>query len=107
MQIDIEKRYPDFPVDDACGGAAKQPLPLNGFWVSNEDIERHLKSFGMGCVPGKSRTDTPAKLLQGAFGWEVGSFKNEWTLKLLRSGSKSQLPRGFVPGNRAFFVDGR
>ncbi len=54
--------------------------------------------------PGKSRTNTPAKLLQGALGWRVGSFKNEWTLKLLRSGCKSQLPRGFVAGNRPVFV---
>ena len=74
------------------------------FWVSNETIERHLKFVGLGRATGKSKTDTQAKLLHGAFGWPVGSFKNEWTLKLLRSGSKSQLPRGFVPGNRAFAV---
>lgn len=80
--------------------------PEDGIWVSNETIESHLKSIGMGSATGKSRTDTTAKLLQGVLGWPVGSFKNEWTLKLLRSGSKSQLPRGFVPGNRAFFVAG-
>jgi hypothetical protein len=76
------------------------------FWVSNETIERHLKSVGLGRATGKSRTDTQAKLIQGAFGWPVGSFKNEWTLKLLRSGSKSRLPRGFVRGNRAIAVQG-
>lgn len=75
-------------------------------WVNNADIESHLKSFGMGRAPGKSKTDTPAKLLEGAFGWRIGSFKSEWALKLLRAGSKSQLPRGFLAGNRPFFVAG-
>lgn len=79
--------------------------PEDGIWVSRDDIERHMKSIGRR-AKGKSITDTPAKMLHGAFGWQIGSFKNEWALKLLRSGSKSQLPRGFVPGNRAFFVAG-
>ncbi len=76
------------------------------FWVSNETTEHHLKFVGLGRATGKSKTDTQAKLIQGAFGWPVGSFKNEWTLKLLRSGSKSRLPRGFVRGNRAIAVQG-
>lgn len=33
-----------------------------------------------------------------------GGFKQAWTMRLLRSGSKCQLPRGFVKGRNSVFV---
>ena len=35
-----------------------------------------------------------------------GGFKQAWTMKLMRSGSRCQLPRGFIKG-RTFFVGGK
>lgn len=36
-----------------------------------------------------------------------GGFKQFWTMKLMRSGSRCQLPRGFIKGRKPFYVAGR
>lgn len=68
--------------------------------VANNDDEVVYAYRVVGVAP-----DFFERALYATSATQQGCFKQAWTMNLLRSGHRCQLPRGFMPkGNNHFFV---